>query len=143
MKAIVTLHHASTPRLKRISLVLEPVIPVVSDQVCLGVSPLRRPSPNRQNHELHLACFSSLDPFGLVALKMVMTGAGGWSATWWAARLRGQPAILRLMTPGLDRRRRGGRRRSRSSAWVALIAWVSLPGGKRRQVDDLAAHDAQ
>lgn len=25
---------------------------------------MRRPSPNRQSHELHLACFSSLDPFG-------------------------------------------------------------------------------
>lgn len=27
------------------------------------------------------------------------------------------------------RRRRGGRRRSRSSVWVALIARASLPGG--------------
>ena len=47
------------------------------------------------------------------------------------------------MTRGLLRLRRGGSRRSSSSARVALTVRASLPGGKCRLVDDLAAHDPQ
>src|SRR3954469_6673998 len=79
-----------------------------------------------------------------MACRVMVTVSGAGGVPWWcSARLSGQLDILRLITRGQARWRRGGSRRSVISVRVRASARVSRPGGKCRLGRDLAAHDPQ
>lgn len=69
-----------------------------------------------------------------------MSGRGGLLCS---VRLSAQLDILRLITRGLDRNRRGSRRRSVISCRVCVSARVSRVGGKSHLAGGLPADDAQ
>src|SRR5438309_6398218 len=74
---------------------------------------------------------------------MVTVGLSGRGGLVCWARLSFQLDILRLITRGLDRNRRGGRRRSRISRRVWVSARASREGGRCRLAGDVAADDAK
>jgi hypothetical protein len=81
-----------------------------------------------------------VDLVGSTSRTVGVCGGGG---LWWSARFRAQLDILRLITRGLERNRRGGSSRSVTSRRLWVMDRASLEGGKRRLPGDVAAHDAQ
>jgi len=79
----------------------------------------------------------------LVGPIRVTRGVSGRGGLWCLARLSFQLDILRLMTRGLERNRRGAKSRSRISCRAVTSARASREGGKCRLVGDVAADDAQ
>jgi hypothetical protein len=79
----------------------------------------------------------------LVGSTIVTVGVSGRDGLACSARLSFQLDILRLITRGLDRSRRGGSSRSQISRNVWFSARASREGGKRRLAGDVAADDAQ